>query len=459
MSDPRPSCSYGKKCYRRNPDHFKEYKHSHIEKAFKNDDLKDELSTLQKIQLGIVQSLANEGSIQIDSNEPEADQSKEENMQKKVNPRSQDENGESPLQKKKKLDEEERKVSQIQGHGPAQLKDIQSSSASALQASGFRTVLDKWKSAAPFHLFLSKIAHVERTHEEPLTLSFSDILDPSMGNVVESVQINYMCSPGWLLAQYCVHNLQKTQITVFYGSENPEVEAVASKVPTLTAVRLKPKYLFGQHHTKMCLLYYDDQSMRVVVHTGNLYENDWEDRTQGLWISPRCYTGKGDMDSATFFRRDLISYLNTYEQPKLINKWIERLNKLDMSEIRVFLIGSVPGNHAEKSFGHPRLATLLRLHTTQVAKPEDWKIVAQCSSIGSLGPQPKAWFQGEFATALSTAGSQGPKLGLVNSHLVELIYPSYSDVKSSLHGLAGGGCLPYSRKTHSNQTWLTDYLK
>ena len=32
---------------------------------------------------------------------------------------------------------------------------------------------------------------------------------------------------------------------------------------------------------------YDDESVRVVVSTANLVASDWENRTQGLWVSPR----------------------------------------------------------------------------------------------------------------------------------------------------------------------------
>ena len=32
---------------------------------------------------------------------------------------------------------------------------------------------------------------------------------------------------------------------------------------------------------------YEDESVRVVVHTANLVGSDWENRTQGVWVSPR----------------------------------------------------------------------------------------------------------------------------------------------------------------------------
>ena len=52
------------------------------------------------------------------------------------------------------------------------------------------------------------------------------------------------------------------------------------------------------------LLVYDDNSMRTVVSTANLVPSDWENRTQGLWVSPKCPPGDGD--SATGFKVTLI---------------------------------------------------------------------------------------------------------------------------------------------------------
>ena len=37
----------------------------------------------------------------------------------------------------------------------------------------------------------------------------------------------------------------------------------------------------------MMVFVYEDLSVRVVVSTANLVSSDWENRTQGLWVSPR----------------------------------------------------------------------------------------------------------------------------------------------------------------------------
>lgn len=66
----------------------------------------------------------------------------------------------------------------------------------------------------------------------------------------------------------------------------------------------------------MAILNYKDGSIRVVVHTANLVESDWDNRTQGVWISPACPplpmghdTGAGE--SPTGFKKDLVTYQRT----------------------------------------------------------------------------------------------------------------------------------------------------
>lgn len=85
----------------------------------------------------------------------------------------------------------------------------------------------------------------------------------------------------------------------------------------------------------MSLLAYEDGSLRMVVHTGNLIESDWENRTQGLWISPKCCPGLTNpgKDSTTGFKRDLLRYLNAYSLTSL-QPWIEKIKNCDMDHIK-----------------------------------------------------------------------------------------------------------------------------
>lgn len=78
--------------------------------------------------------------------------------------------------------------------------------------------------------------------------------------------------------------------------------------------------------------------MRVCVSTANLVEDDWHNRVQGLWLSPRCYampygsdTGTGD--SPTGFREDLVRYLVAYSIPAL-QPWIARIRKTNFMDVK-----------------------------------------------------------------------------------------------------------------------------
>ena len=92
-------------------------------------------------------------------------------------------------------------------------------------------------------------------------------------------------------------------------------------------------------------------------------------------------------------------------------------------------------------WGHRAVAKLLR---SQVAAPvpvSGWEVVAQCSSIGSLGATPETWLESQLGSSLASNRSRVGR----RAERVSLIYPSHSDVLSSYDGLQGGGCLPYSR--------------
>lgn len=88
----------------------------------------------------------------------------------------------------------------------------------------------------------------------------------------------------------------------------------------------------------MMLLAYKDGSMRVVVSTANLYEDDWHNRTQGIWISPLLTPMADSADTAagespTNFRQDLMLYLVEYKCGEL-QPWIARIRKTDFSSIK-----------------------------------------------------------------------------------------------------------------------------
>uniref|UniRef100_A0A182P8G8 PBZ-type domain-containing protein n=1 Tax=Anopheles epiroticus TaxID=199890 RepID=A0A182P8G8_9DIPT len=320
----------------------------------------------------------------------------------------------------------------------------------------------KLAAAAPYNMFLTTITASKPTHTEPLSVTFQELLDTSLGELECSVQMNFMVDIGWLLAHYYFAGYENVPLLILYGDETPELRMVSQKKPNVTAVKVEIKTPFGVHHTKMGLYGYSDGSMRVVVSTANLYEDDWHNRTQGLWISPRLPAVPEGSDtkygeSRTDFRSSLLTYLDAYKLPQL-QPWMARIRKTDFSDVKVFLVASVPGGHTNTPkgplWGHPRLGYLLAQHAAPI--DDACPLVAQSSSIGSLGPSPESWVLGEI---MASFRKDSAPIGIRRIPGFRMIYPSFSNVRQSHDGLMGGGCLPYVRSTHVKQEWLKDYLQ
>nr|CAD7194536.1 unnamed protein product [Timema douglasi] len=298
-------------------------------------------------------------------------------------------------------------------------------------ASNYGTMASKLKAAAPYHLFLTTIKGAAPTHSEPLSVTFSELLDPTLGDLLSSLQINFMVDLGWLMANYYIHGHSKKPLLILYGADDDETLKDPKKLPgNIKAVRVKTPHPFGHHHT--------------------------------LWISPACPKLPADSDtnvgdSPTEFKSDLLRYLTSYKLPQL-QEWVTAVRETDFSAIRVCFIASVPSTHRGPEFekwGHRRLASLLKKHVTAPVD-SSWNILAQCSSIGSLGPEPEAWMCGELRSSM--AQRAGASIALQSLPQFKVIYPSFRNVASSIDGLLGGGCLPYSMKTHTKQAWFTKYL-
>lgn len=68
-----------------------------------------------------------------------------------------------------------------------------------------RNVLEKLNAAAPYNFFLTTVLDSLPTHEEHLSITFSDLLHPTLGVLKMSLQINFMVEFDWLQQQYDVH--------------------------------------------------------------------------------------------------------------------------------------------------------------------------------------------------------------------------------------------------------------
>ncbi|XP_012288196.1 probable tyrosyl-DNA phosphodiesterase [Orussus abietinus] len=314
----------------------------------------------------------------------------------------------------------------------------------------------KYALSAPYHMFLTRVVRSKPTYEQKFSVTFPEILDKSLGEIVSSLQINFMVDVGWLCLQYLLAG-QKVDMLIVCG-ERVDQETLPSKIKLIT---VKPPTAFGCHHSKIMILKYKDNGIRVVVSTANLYSDDWENRTQGVWISPHLPEMKQSSDTAsgespTGFKKDLEEYLLKYKEPALTD-WICAIRRANFSSVNVFFIASVPGSHKDKernSWGHKKLSSILSQHATLPPDGPNWPIIAQSSSIGSLGPKFSSWLQQEIVPAMS----QEKNLQLKSPPKFHFVYPTINNYKQSFDMRNGSCCLPYSIKTHQKQLWLKSYL-
>lgn len=322
---------------------------------------------------------------------------------------------------------------------------------------------EKLKNAAPYNFFLTTVTSAPETHSDPLSITFQELLDPSLGDLESSIQMNFLIDIGWLIAHYTFAKVRDLPLTIFYGSDEEGIADINKKIPNVTSVKVNITTPFGLHHTKMMFFFYKDKSMRIVVSTANLYEDDWHNRVQGLWISeklpslPEGISHVNNGESCTGFREDLMRYLQAYNMPK-IQPLIARVRTTDFSSVNVFFVASAPGTHQEFGnkgiqFGHMRVNRLLSENSAPI--DDKCPIMIQASSIGNLGPAPNSYLCGEIANSFRK-DSTPP--GIRRVPQVKVIYPTLNNVLNSHDGIMGGGCLPFGADAYERELWLKDYL-
>ncbi|XP_038607679.1 tyrosyl-DNA phosphodiesterase 1 [Tachyglossus aculeatus] len=315
----------------------------------------------------------------------------------------------------------------------------------------------------PFRFYLTKVKGIMPKYNSG-ALHIRDILSPLFGTIVSSAQFNYCFDVDWLVKQYPPEFRNKPVLLVHGDKREAKARLHEQAKPyeNISLCQAKLDIAFGTHHTKMMLLLYEE-GMRVVIHTSNLIHDDWYQKTQGIWLSPLyprlVHETHSSGDSVTHFKTDLINYLMAYNSPSL-KEWIDIIKEHDLSETRVYLIGSTPGRfqgQKKEDWGHFRLRKLLKEHSSSIPKEESWPIVGQFSSIGSMGVDESKWLCSEFKDSLVMLGSSGKSQG-GHDVPIHLIYPTVDNVRKSLEGYPAGGSLPYSIQTAQKQLWLNSYF-
>jgi len=464
-ADNRPECSFGSSCYRRNPHHFREYKHHHLGQLLAQhpdlelplnteDQLKQQIKIYSDIEHGFNSAIVAPTPrdflnrvVSDDVNNTNVTVAKKDTPKVDKALKVVDSTNPTPGSSKRK---QSRSPSP-----PHSIKRPNTDSDGCQNGPRLSNIQAKLKAAAPFNYFLTKVRDCPSSHKAMDSIYMTDLLHPSLGKLTSTLQINFMVELDWLTMNYEATNTQHLPLVILYGSENPDL-ASPNLPSNIRAVRVKPKYPYGTHHTKMMVLLYDDGGVRVVVSTANLVPDDWENRTQGVWVSDKCDRLEDDGDtgeSPTGFKSSILRYLKFYEVSAM-QQFISAIQASNMSHITTSFISSVPNSHKDGSmclWGHRAVSKLLRLNVPPSVS--SWPVTIQCSSIGSLGQSPDMWLEHELGTSLSSTQSRS-----LTRPKVSVVYPSHSDVLGSYDGPLGGGCLPYSGQTAAKQPWLVDHM-
>ncbi|KAG8230462.1 hypothetical protein J437_LFUL009951 [Ladona fulva] len=333
----KKECNYGENCYRRNPNHFKEFGHRHLEKMLENqfgDDIKlpssmkaglDRTVILEQLEIlaPIFKEERNKGIPEVkevaikpgNKNEglqtatedglTSADEIRSSKADTYVKAKDADNKTLEETQHKKRKNDasssrlsnppetsssekelgtkfEKKNDSKILEEPEYKKRKGDSSSrtsTSPIKGGGF---LKKWEDSLPYNFFLTTIYSSPKTRSEGLSITFRDLLDESLGTIESSLQINFMVELDWVLSNYHRTGNGEKPLLILYGVEDDDLKDKSLLRNNVRAVHVKPPHPFGHHHTKMSLFRYNDGSVRVVVSTANLIESDWMNRTQGI---------------------------------------------------------------------------------------------------------------------------------------------------------------------------------
>uniref|UniRef100_A0A671YEH9 Tyrosyl-DNA phosphodiesterase 1 n=1 Tax=Sparus aurata TaxID=8175 RepID=A0A671YEH9_SPAAU len=310
-----------------------------------------------------------------------------------------------------------------------------------------------------FRFYLNKVTGLDRKYNTG-ALHIKDILSPLFGTLKESVQFNYCFDIAWMVQQY-PSEFRDRPVLIVHGDKREAKARLVKQAQPFPHVRFCQVQISQNTDIwKMMLLWYEE-GFRVIILTSNLIRADWYQKTQGMWMSPlfpRLPEGSSASagESPTFFKRDLLEYLASYRAPEL-EPWIQQIKEHDLSETRVYLVGSTPGRYVGpdmERWGHLRLRKLLYDHTDPIPGEEKWPVIGQFSSIGSMGLDKTKWLAGEFQRTMTTLGRSSHR----SNPPMHLLYPSVDDVRTSLEGYPAGGSLPYSIQTAQKQLWLHSYF-
>lgn len=219
---------------------------------------------------------------------------------------------------------------------------------------------------------------------------------------------------------------------------------------------------FGTHHSKMIVLFRQDDQAQVVLLTANLIERDWS-MSQAIWRTPLLPLMKqgpssppslSPLGSGPRFKHDLVAYFRAYGPGKLQNL-ITQILQYDFRQVRGALIASVPGRQILQSldpehetlWGWPGLKSTLSSIPSASPPPlndalPQPHIVIQISSVASVGEK---WLVSTLFPSLSISPSYSLKTPKQKCNSVKpkisIIFPTADSIRRSVTGYAAGASI------------------
>jgi hypothetical protein len=221
-------------------------------------------------------------------------------------------------------------------------------------------------------------------------LSFADLFSYESGNDIEEVCLmNYMIDLEWIIDQV-PHLLLCEKLLCLHGSTLEDCYQRDSWIVSKVDMGIER---YGTHHSKIAIIFYK-QGMRLVITTANFYSEDFDYRTQGVYIQD--FPLKTHSSNATHFEIELIDYLSRVSASTKAERRLEqirrRIEQYDFTSAQVTLIASVPGRHTgvnKEKWGIGKLHRELQIAGLLTSEYDDYSLVMQFSSIGSMGKDGK----------------------------------------------------------------------
>ncbi|RNC55810.1 putative tyrosyl-DNA Phosphodiesterase (Tdp1), partial [Trypanosoma cruzi] len=305
--------------------------------------------------------------------------------------------------------------------------------------------------------------------DNPSALTLGDLLYCDVNDQEEVwsyvLLASYMIDIEWLVRVAPSLLQTKKQLFIVSGEKEYEKKIQSSflfryiKAEKVRIVEPKLPLPFGVHHSKLVLCV-NANGIRVAVLTANFIQDDWAYKSQGIYVQdfPRKQTSpKTDRANLTFsagneirgnkFKNELLRYLNCYgiisntENTVAIPSTL--FDEIDFSAVCVEIITSIPGYHRYTdihSFGLGRIPKVL--HSIDMELSDSIRaplLIWQFSSQGKL--------TNSFLNALENAMStEWKSIEEANKKplrpVVQIVYPTESEVRESLEGWRGGLSLP-----------------